>query len=52
MWKCNVIKYKDFEYTNVNNDLIEYNCLYCHKNYPKKFDEILKKRGVNNMRFL
>ena len=41
--KCKTcgIKYKDFEYfiqyTNFKDDLIEYKCLCCNKNYPKKF---------------
>ena len=39
------IKYKDceycLEYRNVKDDLIEFKCLFCHKNYPKnmKFKE-------------
>ena len=41
------IKYKSLacspEYTNFKNDLIEYKCLCCNKNYPKKFDEKLRK---------
>ena len=41
------IKYKCLacspEYTNFKNDLIEYKCLCCNKNYPKKFDEKLRK---------
>ena len=40
-------KYKDcecyLEYANVKDFLIEYKCLYCSKNYQKKFDENLKK---------
>ena len=32
------------EYTNVKDNLIKYKCLYCNKNYQKKFDENLKKR--------
>ena len=27
------------EYTNFKNDLIEYKCLICNKNYQQKFDE-------------
>ena len=34
------IKWKDceccLEYTNVKDDLIEYECLHCNTNYPKK----------------
>ena len=29
--------------TNIKDDLIEYNCLCCDKNYQKTFDENLKK---------
>ena len=36
-----------FEYTNPKDDLIEDKCLYCNKNYQKKFDENLKKRFAN-----
>ena len=32
------------EYTNFMDDLIEYKCLYCNKNYQQKFDEKLKER--------
>ena len=39
------IKYKNcfLEYINYKDDLIEYKCLRCNKNYPKNFDENLKK---------
>ena len=41
------IKYKDFEcfleYTNVKNNLIEYQCFCYNKSYQKTFDEYLKK---------
>ena len=30
------------EYKNFKDDLIEYKCLYCNKNYQRKFDEKLK----------
>ena len=30
------IKHKNLEYTNFKDDLIEYKCLYCNKNYPQK----------------
>ena len=46
--KCETcgIKYKDceccLEYTNVNNNLIEYKCLCCNKNYQNAFDENFK----------
>ena len=40
------IKYKYcdcfLEYTNLKNDLIEYKCLCCNKNYQHKFGEKLK----------
>ena len=28
-----------FEYANFRDDLIEYKCLCCNKNYQQKFDE-------------
>ena len=41
------IKYKDcdcfLKYTIFRDHLIEYKCLFCNKNYERKFDEILKK---------
>ena len=46
--KCEIcgIKYKFcncfLEYMNVKDDLIEYKCLYCNKNYKHKFVEKLK----------
>ena len=46
--KCEMCgkRYKDcvcfLEYTNLKDDLIEYKCLCCNKNYEKKFDENLK----------
>ena len=40
---CNCfLEYKDFR-----DDLIEYKCLCCNKNYQQKFDEKLKKRLYN-----
>ena len=51
--KCKTcgIKYNDCEYcliyANLKDNLIEYNCLYCNKNYLKNFDEILKERFAN-----
>ena len=42
------IKYKYcdcfLEYINFKDDLIEYKCLCCNKNYQQKFDEKLKER--------
>ena len=55
--KCKTcgIKYKDceccLEYASVMDDLIEYKCLCCNKNYQKKFDENLKKRIFNAYKF-
>ena len=45
--------YCDFflEYTNFKDDLIEYKCLCCNKNYQQKFDEELKKRFLNTYKF-
>ena len=41
------IKYKYYdcllEYTNSKDDLIEYKCLCCNKNYQQKFVEKLKE---------
>ena len=49
------IKYKDcecfLEYTNFRDILIKYKFLCCNKNYPKRFDENLKKKFVNTYRF-
>ena len=46
-------KYFDFflEYINFKDDLIEYKCLCCNKNYQHKFDEKLKKRFCNTYNF-
>ena len=41
VWDCFI------EYTNFKDDLIEYKCLCCNKNYQKKFDEKLKERFFN-----
>ena len=42
------VKLKDCEgflkYTNAEDDLKEYKCLFCYKNYQREFDENLKKR--------
>ena len=51
--KCETcgIKYKYcdcfLEYTNFNDDLIEYKCLVCNENFQTKFDEKLKERFFN-----
>ena len=51
--KCGTcrIKYKYcdcfLEYTNFKDNLIEYKCLCCTKNYQHKFDGKLKKRFFN-----
>ena len=39
------------EYTNFKDDLIEYKCLCCNKNYQQKFDEKLKERFFNTYKF-
>ena len=55
--KCEIfrIKYKYcdclFEYTNFKDDLIEYKCLCCNKNYQQKFDEKLKEQFFNTYKF-
>ena len=45
------IKYKYcdcfLEYTNFKDDLIEYKCLYCNRNYQKNFDKKLTERFLN-----
>ena len=56
--KCTtcMIKYKDCEcclkYTRVKDDLVEYECFCCNKNYQKKFNKNLKKQFVNTYKFL
>ena len=55
--KCETcgIKYKCCDcflgYTNFKDDLMEYKCLCCNKNYQHKFDEKLKKRFFNTNQF-
>ena len=55
--KCETcgIKYKYcncfLEYANFTDDLIEYKCLCCNKNYQKKFDKKLKQRFFNTYKF-
>ena len=55
--KCETcgIKYKYcnffLEYTNFKDDLIEYKCLCCNKNYQHKFDKKLKKFFFNTQIF-
>ena len=54
MIKCEIcgIKHKDgdcfLEYTNFRDDLVEYKCLCCGKNYQKQFDENFEKRFLTN----
>ena len=51
--KCEIsgFKYKYWDcfhrYINFKDDLIEYKCLCCNKNYQHKFDEKLKERFFN-----
>ena len=49
------IKYKYcdcfLEYTNLKDDLIEYKCLCCNKNYQQKFDEKLMEQFFNTHKF-
>ena len=49
------IKYKYcecyFEYTKFKDDITEYKCLCCDKNYQKKFDKKLKERFFNTYEF-
>ena len=54
MWNiCVKYNYCDcfLEYTNFKDDLIEYKCLVCNKNFQSKFDEKLKKRFFNTYNF-
>ena len=48
--KCKYYNYV-LEYTNFKDDLIEYKCLCCNKNYQHKFDEKLKERFLNTYKF-
>ena len=55
--KCETcgIKYKhcecSFEYRNFKDDLIEYKCSCCNKNYHHKFNKKLKERFFNTYEF-
>ena len=55
--KCETcaIKYKYcncfLEYINFKDDLIEYKCFCCNKNYHHKFDEKLKEPFFNTYKF-
>ena len=54
---CETCKIKDnycnrfLEYINFKDDLIEYKCLCCNKNYQRKFDEKLKEQSFNTYKF-
>ena len=39
------------EYTNFKDDLTEYKCLYCNKNYQKEIGERLNERSFNTYMF-
>ena len=39
------------EYTNFEEDLVEYKCFCCNKNYQKKFDEKLKEQFLNTHKY-
>ena len=49
------IKYKYcdcfLEYTNFKDELIDYKCLWCNKNYQRKFDEKIKEQFFNACKF-
>ena len=55
--KCETcgVKYKYYdcvlEHPNFKDDLTEYKCLCCHKNYQHKFDKKLKERFFNTYKF-
>ena len=36
---------------NFKDDLIQYKCLYCNKNYQHKFDEKLKEQFFHTHKF-
>ena len=54
-WQTCGIKNKYYncflDYKSFKNDLIEYKCLCCSKNYQKKFDVKLKERFFNTCKF-
>ena len=39
------------EYTNVKDDLIVCKCLSCNRDYQKKFDENLRKKFADTIKF-
>ena len=49
------IKFKDsncsLEYYSIKDDLIEFKCLPCNKDYSGKVDEELKKKFKNTFKF-
>ena len=49
------IKYKYcdcfLQYKNFKDDLIEYKCLCCNKNYQQEFDEKLKEQFLKTSKF-
>ena len=47
---CRITTYF-LENTNVKDDIIEYKCLWCNKNFQKQFDENLKMQFVNTYKF-
>ena len=46
-------KYRNcfLEYANFKDNLIEYRCMCCNKNYQHKFDEHLKEKIFNTYKF-
>ena len=40
-----------FEFGSANNNLINYKCLSCNKNYSEKIDQNLKNRFKNTFKF-
>ena len=53
-YKTSKIKYCDcfLAYTNFEDNVIEYKCLYCNKNYEQHFHEKLKKQFLNTYKLL
>ena len=39
------------EYANFKDDILEYKCLCCNKNYQHKFDKKLKEKFLNTYKF-
>ena len=49
--KCRNCNKCCLEYKNFKDDLIEFKCLCCNKNYQKTFDENFKNKFANTYKF-